>query len=351
MTVRVGAGGGERYGACLGAADDASASERLAAGPADALRRRARRALPPGVLRRTARAGAARRLRAARRRRAQRLRSGHGSLRRLAQSELTFSVRPGGVRTVFVAWPVGATAGRPRLIGRRVYAGARESLTRYWERRLAEGTVLEVPERRVMDAQRAILVQNLGLTWRYSIGNAYEQFSFPEGVDVAQVTSSYGHEDGRTIDPADVADATDAPVPELEDGPEARGLGAPLPPLPGPDVRRGGDAGPPRLRHRARPAARRERARDPPARALLVRHPRLGLRAPFAGRRLAGAALDGSRLGRDGRRGARGDVPPAGRPPWSWASRGGAGVAGAGLRTARCSFPHGCSTANGPTTT
>ena len=46
-----------------------------------------------------------------------------------------------------------------------------------------------------MDAQRSILVQNLGLTWRYSIGNAYEQFSFPEGVDVAQVTSSYGHED------------------------------------------------------------------------------------------------------------------------------------------------------------
>ena len=96
---------------------------------------------------------------------------------------------------MFVAWPVGAAPGRPRLIGRRVYANARTSLTRYWQQRLAEGAVLEVPERRVMDAQRAILVQNLGLTWRYSIGNAYEQFSFPEGVDVAQVTSSYGHED------------------------------------------------------------------------------------------------------------------------------------------------------------
>ena len=110
-------------------------------------------------------------------------------------SRLTFSVRPGGVRTVFAAWPLGAGAGRPHLIGRRVSSGARESLSRYWERRLAEGTVLDVPERRVMDAQRAILVQNLGLTWRYSIGNAYEQFSFPEGVDVAQVTSSYGHEE------------------------------------------------------------------------------------------------------------------------------------------------------------
>ena len=75
--------------------------------------------------------------------------------------------------------------------------GARELQTRYWEGRLAEGTVLEVPEQRVMDAQRAILVQNLALTWRYSVGNAYEQFSFPEGVDVAQVTSSYGHRTSR----------------------------------------------------------------------------------------------------------------------------------------------------------
>jgi hypothetical protein len=80
------------------------------------------------------------------------------------------------------------------LIGRRVYEDARAAVARYWRQRLAEGSVFEVPERRVMDAQRALLVQNLGLTWRYSIGNAYEQFSFPEGVDVAQVTSTYGHQ-------------------------------------------------------------------------------------------------------------------------------------------------------------
>jgi hypothetical protein len=39
---------------------------------------------------------------------------------------------------------------------------------------------------------RNLLVQNLGLTWRYSVGNPYQQFSFPEGLDVAQVMSSYG---------------------------------------------------------------------------------------------------------------------------------------------------------------
>jgi hypothetical protein len=43
-----------------------------------------------------------------------------------------------------------------------------------------------------MDAQRALIVQNLSLTYRYSIGNPYEQFSFPEGVDAAQVLAEYG---------------------------------------------------------------------------------------------------------------------------------------------------------------
>ena len=62
----------------------------------------------------------------------------------------------------------------------------------YWRARLAEGASLVVPEQRVMDAQRALLIQNLGLTWRYSVGNPYQQFSFPEGVDVAQVMAARG---------------------------------------------------------------------------------------------------------------------------------------------------------------
>jgi hypothetical protein len=52
--------------------------------------------------------------------------------------------------------------------------------------------VIEVPERRVQDAYRSLLVQDLGLTWRYSVGNPYQQFSFPEGVDVAQVLTAHG---------------------------------------------------------------------------------------------------------------------------------------------------------------
>ena len=68
-------------------------------------------------------------------------------------------------------------------------------VVRYWKARLRDGMQISVPERRVRDARRALLVQNLGLTWRYSLGNPYEQFSFPEGVDVAQVLDAHGHGD------------------------------------------------------------------------------------------------------------------------------------------------------------
>ena len=43
-----------------------------------------------------------------------------------------------------------------------------------------------------MDAERGSLVQNLELSWRYSIGNPYEEFSFPESIDGAQVMTELG---------------------------------------------------------------------------------------------------------------------------------------------------------------
>ena len=94
-------------------------------------------------------------------------------------------------RTFVDAYASWTPAG-PRQIDRTEYEAARASLVSYWRGRLAEGAAIEVPERRVQDALRNLVVQNLGLTWRYSIGNPYQQFSFPEGIDVAQVMGSYG---------------------------------------------------------------------------------------------------------------------------------------------------------------
>ncbi len=194
LTVWVGARGGERYGSCLARLDE----PRLAGGWLPILQTgyvdaggvhyrqesfAARTGKAPSLVSflrltvdaRGARAGATIRLASSR---------GASVIRRVPRSS---------VRTVYAAWLVGRA--RPVAVDEEAYDAARQTVGSYWERRLAEGMTVEVPERRVTDAARALLVQNLLLTWRYSIGNPYEQFSFPEGVDVAQVLGEQGFED------------------------------------------------------------------------------------------------------------------------------------------------------------
>jgi len=91
-----------------------------------------------------------------------------------------------------IAWP---NRGAPRVVDAATYDAARAALEAYWQKRLAEGAVLEVPEPLVTNAERALLVQNLSLTWRYSTGNAYDEFSFPEGINNAEILAAYGHEE------------------------------------------------------------------------------------------------------------------------------------------------------------
>ena len=91
-------------------------------------------------------------------------------------------------RTLYAAWSGGAV----RRVDAADYDAARGQTVAYWQGRLDEGTTISVPEARVANAERALLIQDLALTWRYSIGNPYEEFSFPESVDVAQVLAEHG---------------------------------------------------------------------------------------------------------------------------------------------------------------
>jgi hypothetical protein len=93
--------------------------------------------------------------------------------------------------TVYAAWLSRPSLTRPFRLDRRFYNAARRSAAAYWARRLAAGGRLEVPDRRVMNAERNLLIQNLLHTWRYSMGNAYERWSW-EMVDVAEVLGEYG---------------------------------------------------------------------------------------------------------------------------------------------------------------
>jgi hypothetical protein len=112
------------------------------------------------------------------------------SLARIQIGPVRETVPRGTLNSVHVRWN-----GRAVAVRDDAYRSARETVRAYWTRRLAQGAEIVVPERIVMHAQRALLIQNLALTWRYSIGNAYEQFSFPESLDVAQVMAEYGFDE------------------------------------------------------------------------------------------------------------------------------------------------------------
>jgi hypothetical protein len=108
------------------------------------------------------------------------------------RSNLTYRIRRGTKRTIYLAW-INYPGHRGIRVDAARYDRARRAVQSFWRQRVAEGTQIVVPERRVNDAYRNLLVQNLQQTWRYSVGNPYEQFSFPESVDVAEVMGSLGY--------------------------------------------------------------------------------------------------------------------------------------------------------------
>jgi hypothetical protein len=110
---------------------------------------------------------------------------------RVAQGTMSVQVAPGERTTLYGAWPV-PFGGAPVEIEQPTYDAARARLVDFWVARLGKRPVFEVPEQVVNDAQRSLLIQDLALTWRYSVGNQYEEFSFAEALDAAEVMAEYG---------------------------------------------------------------------------------------------------------------------------------------------------------------
>jgi len=112
------------------------------------------------------------------------------------------------------------------------YAAARSTVSTFWQRSLADTPSFIVPESRVMDAERALEIEELEMTWRYSVGNAYEELSYAEALDVAQVMAGYGYGDvARQISALHTEAASNA-IHELARGRASRSRCAVLPPRP-----------------------------------------------------------------------------------------------------------------------
>ncbi len=114
---------------------------------------------------------------------------GHGSD---APDGIRYRVR--GVRVLHVAW-VHSPGRGPVTADGASYDAARLATERFWEAELDRGSTFDVPDRHVQDAERNLLVQQRILTWRYSVGNPYEELSFAEALDAARVMAAYGHVD------------------------------------------------------------------------------------------------------------------------------------------------------------
>src|SRR5205823_96033 len=76
---------------------------------------------------------------------------------RFAPSPVAIRVPRGQTGDIYVAWLHDASSTEVRRIDAASYTAARDSLVRRWKERLAEGMTISVPERRVADAERAVL--------------------------------------------------------------------------------------------------------------------------------------------------------------------------------------------------
>jgi hypothetical protein len=100
-----------------------------------------------------------------------------------------------GEATVYLVRVNEAAAAPAVNAGAAGHAAALASTARYWDGRLAQGAVIDVPEPLAVDAAKNILIQNLLATWRYSLGNDYEAFYQPESSDTIEALGHLGFTD------------------------------------------------------------------------------------------------------------------------------------------------------------
>ncbi len=112
---------------------------------------------------------------------------------RFRGSMLVYAFKPGHRYTLELAYLDRPEATPPLPSLTRFYDAARTAEVAYWRRRLAAGASITVPDVTLDDAERALLIQDLLLGYRYSVGNAYQEFSFPETIDVARVMGEWGY--------------------------------------------------------------------------------------------------------------------------------------------------------------
>jgi hypothetical protein len=104
-----------------------------------------------------------------------------------------YRIPQGETQTIYAEWLNAPSDAQYVHADAKTYDTARNTVLGFWEKRLAAGASFSVPEPAVQDAQRGILTQLISYGWRYSIGNPYEELSYAESLDAAEIAAEYGY--------------------------------------------------------------------------------------------------------------------------------------------------------------
>jgi hypothetical protein len=112
---------------------------------------------------------------------------------RLTGGVASFHVPAGTRTTVYAEWLHAPSVAPHVRASAAIYRRARRTVVGFWQSRLAQGAVIHVPEPAVQDAIDGVLAQVIAYGWRYSIGNPYEELSYQESLDAAEVATELGY--------------------------------------------------------------------------------------------------------------------------------------------------------------
>jgi hypothetical protein len=143
------------------------------------------------------------------------LRASHPLLLEVASARIIVDLQPDEPHTVLVAVvntpdaTIEATALTVAEFDR-----LREEVATRWDAQLAVPTTVEVPDARVMAAMRNLLLQNLTMGHRYSIGNPYERTFLMEGHQAIQPLLWFGFADRHREQVLHLAELTNGAGPD-----------------------------------------------------------------------------------------------------------------------------------------
>ena len=104
-----------------------------------------------------------------------------------------YEIPAGERQTIYAEWLNAPSDARYLHATAATYDTARATVVSFWESKLAGGATFEVPEPAVQEAELGILTQLISYGWRYSVGNPYEELSYAESLDAAEVAAEYGY--------------------------------------------------------------------------------------------------------------------------------------------------------------